>query len=282
MTIFSSKFLPLWAIFYFKDDTMRVAILQLDLVWEDKAANLAQIDAELAALQQPIDWVVLPEMFTTGFSMNAAALAEPTDLQKSPTLKAMHKWAQRYRAVVFGSMIAMENGQYYNRMMVVSPNGDQLFYDKINLFGLGNETAHYTAGKQRIFLQHAEWIATPLICYDLRFPEVARNAKINGKPLYDALIYVANWPATRAEHWRTLLRARAIENQAYCIGVNRVGTDGNGLTYSGDSAVIDPLGNTVAEITGKSGTLVVEISKSHLDMVREKLPFLKFSHTTEL
>jgi predicted amidohydrolase len=252
---------------------MKIAILQADLVWENKAANRAYLDAELHKITEKVDIVVLPEMFTTGFSMNAAAFAENTsenEGKNSETLTQMRVWAAHLNALVIGSFIVGENGHFYNRLFAVEPNGAYQKYDKRHLFGMGAEDENYTAGSEKLILEWRGWRIMPLICYDLRFPVWSRNTMD-----YDILIYIANWPERRALHWQSLLRARAIENQAYTIGVNRIGFDGSGLWHSGDSAIIDPVGDYIFEIKNGAATHITNLEKSHLEEIRTRLPFLK-------
>jgi predicted amidohydrolase len=252
---------------------MKIALVQADLVWENKAANLAYFDAELRKITEKVDIIVLPEMFTTGFSMNAAAFAENTrenDGKNSETLTLMRTWATHLDALVIASFIVSENGHFYNRLFAVEPNGVFQKYDKRHLFGMGAEDKNYTAGSEKLILNWRGWRIMPLICYDLRFPVWSRNTMD-----YDILIYIANWPERRALHWQTLLRARAIENQAYTIGVNRIGFDGAGLWHSGDSALIDSAGDYIFEIKNGAATHIASLEKTNLEAIRTRLPFLK-------
>ena len=247
---------------------MNVTILQISLVWEDAIANRNRIADYLAQhLTQPTDLIVLPEMFNTGFTMNVAACAETMEGASIVWLRAL---AQQYDAAVVGSLIIAENGKYYNRLIFMLPNGTHYQYDKRHLFGLAGETVHFTAGTQPLLVSWREWRIMPLVCYDLRFPTWSRNTTD-----YDLLLYIANWPARRAAHWQTLLRARAIENQAYTLGVNVVGTDGNGLYYAGDSAVITPLGDTVMQISNGTSLYQTTLSRNLLTETRQQLPFLQ-------
>jgi omega-amidase len=252
---------------------MKIVLVQTDLVWENKAANIAHIDAELLKIQETVDMVVLPEMFTTGFSMNAVAFAENVTEnagENSPALTAMRSWSARLNALVIGSIIATDGTLFYNRLLAVQPDGSFQMYDKRHLFGMANEQETYTAGTEKLLVEWRDWRIMPLVCYDLRFPVWSRNTSD-----YDILIYIANWPARRALHWQTLLRARAIENQAYTIGVNRIGTDASGLWHSGDSAVIDPAGDYLFEIKNGAATQIITLDKNHLTDIKTRLPFLK-------
>jgi omega-amidase len=260
--------------------TMNIALIQADLVWENKTANLAYFEAEITHIVaqskktgKKIDVLVLPEMFTTGFSMQPAPFAENvTDNmgENSPTLQAMRAWSVRLDALVIGSIMATENGKFYNRLLAVQPNGAFQYYDKRHLFAYANEDKHYTAGTEKLLIEWRGWRIMPLVCYDLRFPVWSRNTTD-----YDVLIYIANWPRPRALHWKTLLCARAIENQAYTIGVNRTGTDANNLQYMGNSAVINVDGTYVLELQDEKTTEIVHLDKDALMTFRKNLPFLK-------
>jgi omega-amidase len=246
---------------------MRLTILQTSLHWENADANRNLLAEKLAPLHGATDLVVLPEMFTTGFSMNAAALAEPMD---GPTVDWLQRQAAQLGAAVTGSFICRENGVCYNRLVWVFPDGRVQTYDKHHLFALAGEDRHYGAGARQLDVEWQGWNIRPLICYDLRFPEWARN---HGAA-YDVLIYVANWPARRAHHWRALLAARAIENQCYVAGVNIVGTDGAGLDYTGDSSLIDYAGNVLCQLSGQEGWFTGVLSYEALAAYRRQLPFL--------
>lgn len=252
---------------------MKIALLQANLFWEDKAANLTYFDAEIQKITEKVDIIVLPEMFTTGFTMNAAAFAEnisENDGKNSETLTFLRKWATQFDALLIASCIVTENNHFYNRLLAVKPDNTFEKYDKRHLFGMGAEDKTYTAGSEKLVLDWRGWRIMPLVCYDLRFPVWSWNTTD-----YDILIYIANWPERRAQHWKTLLRARAIENQAYTIGVNRIGFDAAGLWHSGDSAVIDPVGDTIFEIQNGAATHIANLEKTHLQEVRTRLPFLK-------
>jgi omega-amidase len=247
---------------------MKTTIIQSNLLWEDKKCNLAAFDIKLLQLKEgETDLVILPEMFTTGFSMKPSEFAEKTDSQ---TLAWMRMHAARLDAVITGSFIAEENGMYYNRLLWVQPDGEFTKYDKRHLFGLAGEDNHYTAGNEQVIIDWRGWKVMLLVCYDLRFPVWSRNTVD-----YDLLLYVANWPERRAVHWRALLTARAIENQCFCIGVNRVGNDGNEIYHSGDSSVISPLGEILFHIAHEETLFTIELQKADIENLREKLPFLR-------
>lgn len=218
--------------------------------------------------------VLLPEMFTTGFSMNAPALAE--DMSGS-TVRWMKKMAKESNKVIAGSMIALDRGKYYNRFIWMNPDGSFEFYDKKHLFRMANEDASYSSGSNQLIIQYKGWKIRPLICYDLRFPVWSRNKNDRKgstlSPNYDVLLFVANWPEVRVSAWDVLLRARAMENQAYCIGVNRIGTDGTGKDYIGHSAAIDPKGNyLIKPLHMTEGVYTVSLDKDSLEEYRSKFP----------
>ncbi|EJF11524.1 amidohydrolase [Pontibacter sp. BAB1700] len=214
---------------------LRVTIIQTSLHWQDAAANRSMFSEKLALVAPDTDLVVLPEMFTTGFSMDASGLAEETE---GPTLEWMKEEAAKHEAVLTGSVIVREGEQYFNRLYWVRPDGTYEHYNKRHLFRMAKEHHTYTPGQEKLLVELRGWKICPLVCYDLRFPVWSRNVGSE----YDLLLYVANWPKPRANAWSILLQARAIENLSYVVGVNRVGTDGNGHPYSGDSAIIHPKG----------------------------------------
>lgn len=217
---------------------LTVTLVQSKLEWEDPIANRAAMEKHLTPLAGRTDLVVLPEMFTTGFTMNAAPLAETMAGDSVAWISAM---AGRLGAAVTGSLIIREDGRYYNRLIWAAPDGSRRHYDKRHLFRMAEEDAVYAPGTRLLTVELYGWRIRPFVCYDLRFPIWSRNLG----PAYDLAIFVANWPARRAAHWKTLLAARAIENQCYVVGVNRVGTDGNGIDYTGDSTALDPLGRVL-------------------------------------
>lgn len=249
-------------------EKLTLALLQEDLEWERPEVNQQKFEDKIAQLSAEVDLIVLPEMFTTGFSMNAENLAEP---DKGPSFEWMQKMAQQKDAAVTGSIITKDGGNFYNRLYFVFPDGDSKKYDKRHTFTLAKENETYASGKDRLIVEFKGWKICPLVCYDLRFPVWSRNTED-----YDLLIYVANWPAARVTAWDTLLKARAIENMSYCVGLNRVGRDGKELDYLGHSAVYDSLGKPVSKNTlEKVFFEEVTISKDHLSETRSSLKFLQ-------
>ncbi len=252
---------------------LHITTIQANLAWEDKETNLRYFTEKIRHIVGKKELVVLPEMFTTGFSMRPEALAETMD---GPTVSWMRDMAREQRIILAGSLIIEENGQYYNRLLWMLPTGDYGYYDKRHLFALGGEHLHYTAGQKRLITSVKGWRVNLLVCYDLRFPVWARQQPAAaGEAEYDLLICVANWPVMRAAAWKTLLQARAIENQCYVVGVNRVGTDANGLYHSGDTMVVDPLGAVLYQMADEEAVQTTVIDKAPLLALREKLPFLK-------
>lgn len=252
---------------------LKITLVQADLFWEEKEKNLGHISEMLSDVHET-NLIVLPEMFSTGFSMSAKQLAES---MQGNSITWMKETAQKKHAVVTGSLIIEEDKKYFNRLVWMQPDGDYLFYDKRHLFSLGDEHKHYTAGEKRIFPEIQDWKMLPLICYDLRFPVWSRQSSPfteMGNHPYDVLIYVANWPEKRSYAWKHLLIARAIENQCYVVGVNRVGTDGNGFHHSGNSCVINAMGEILFEKEKAECEQTITLSKQELLTTRRKLPFL--------
>lgn len=248
-------------------ESLQVAVLQLDLVWENPAANRAKMDEFLLKLPEETDIVFLPEMFSSGFTLNVSEMAEPMD---GETIRWMKLRCSQYQLALCGSLIILENGQYFNRLVFVEPSGDVQFSDKRHLFTMCGEESHFFHGKERLIITYKGWRICPLICYDLRFPVWARN-----RNEYDILIYSASWPENRSLVWNTLLRARAIENQAYVVGANRVGVDGNLISYSGNSQLIGPKGNILAETDDNLEAIISgEFSYSELLRFRSDFPVL--------
>ena len=250
------------------ENDLSVTLVQLDLSWEQPAQNIANIEALLEKETLQTDLIVLPEMFTTGFTMQAAAFAET--MQSSQTLTWLATCAKKHDAAVVGSFIVTENENFYNRLIFMRPDGTYEKYDKRHLFAKANEDKHYTQGTEKLVVTWRGWRMMPLICYDLRFPVWSRNTMD-----YDLLIYIANWPQRRHSHWRSLLVARAIENQCYTIGVNRVGNDNTDLYHLGGSAVIDPYGERDVEINFVPHVVQTNLSANYLIKTRTELPFLK-------
>jgi predicted amidohydrolase len=251
---------------------LSISMVQTRLFWQSPSENLEWLEGRLELITGKTDIIVLPEMFTTGFSMISIQYAETMD---GSAMNWMHKMAEKKNAVLVGSMMMKEEGKFYNRLIWMHPDGRFELYDKRHLFRMGNEHEHYSAGNSRIVFQLNEWKICPLICYDLRFPVWSRNRLANNEFDYDVLIYVANWPERRSHHWKTLLQARAIENQCFVVGVNRVGNDGNGLYHSGDSMVIDPLGQILYHQSKEEDIHTTILEKNQLDEVRTRLPFWK-------
>lgn len=250
---------------------MRITLLQPDLHWHDPVANRAGLEERIFSLPEPTDLIVLPEMFTTGFTMDARAVAEPMHLTTFRWLKQM---AAQTNAVVTGSYVVQEGGKYYNRMIWMQPDGQFDQYDKRHLFRMAGEDKIYTAGTRRIIKEWKGWRICPLICYDLRFPVWSRNlgnvSNVPPEPAYDLLLYVANWPAARRNAWNVLLQARAIENLCYVVGVNRVGEDGH--PYAGDSAIIDPKGDVLFRQADAEVVYQQTLSLDELRAFRERFP----------
>ncbi len=244
---------------------LKIAAIQSELYWEDIIANLAHFEEKIAQITTEPDLIILPEMFNTGFSMNSKTLAEPMNFT---TFKWMKMMAQKTQAVIVGSYIVIEKNEYYNRAIWMRPNSSFETYDKRHLFRMGGENEYFSAGKSRLIVELNGWKISPLICYDLRFPVWSRNKNNE----YDLLIYMANWPQPRAQVWSNLLVARALENQSFVVGLNRIGTDGMGLAYSGDSVIVDFKGNILTEKQHSEAILFAEISKNDLLDFRAKFP----------
>jgi omega-amidase len=249
-------------------EDLKVTLVQYDIFWEDIDRNLQYLEGKLSELEGDTDLIVLPEMFATGFSMNAERLAEP---MHGKTMKWMQEVARQKQCVVTGSIIIKENNRFYNRLIWMRPDGTFGQYDKRHLFAMGKEHDHYTSGEKRITVELKGWRIAPFICYDLRFPVWLRNINFE----YDLLLLVANWPERRISHWRTLINARAIENQAYVVAVNRIGNDGNEIYHSGDSLVVDAMGNELYHKKGAEDIETVNLSADELLKTRNSLPFLK-------
>jgi predicted amidohydrolase len=244
---------------------LRVTLIQTELAWENIPANLAHFDRILADVSGDTDLIILPEMFTTGFTMNAAAVAEKMD---GSAVKWLKKTTQMRKVDILGSLVISENGAYFNRLIWATPKGEIRTYDKRHLFRMLGEDQVYRAGETALVGKLKGWRIKPFICYDLRFPVWSRNCGNH----YDLAIYIANWPAKRAQHWKTLLQARAIENQCYVIGVNRVGSDANGLTYSGDSAVMDPQGHILFHQAHQACAHSARLYYDALEVYRKEFP----------
>jgi omega-amidase len=252
--------------------SLTFTIIQTDLTWEDRKRNLDNIAQKVKAVKEKTEIVVLPEMFSTGFSMNPSLLAESMD---GPTISWMKELAASQRIILTGSIIIKEHENFYNRLIWMLPNGQYGLYDKRHRFAFAGEDEEYAAGSKRLIASVKGWKVNLMVCYDLRFPVWSRQGTTEDlQPEYDVLVYVANWPEKRIHAWKTLLQARAIENQCYVIGVNRVGEDGKHIRYSGDSMVIDPLGEILYQKTAEEDIHTITLEKEKLEDIRKKFPFL--------
>jgi predicted amidohydrolase len=252
--------------------TLTITTIQTNLHWEDKAANLQMLEEKINSIKEKTEIVVLPEMFTTGFSMKPKELAETME---GETVQWMKRIAAAKKIILTGSVIIEDAGNYYNRLIWMLPNGQYGYYDKRHLFAYAEEDKNYSAGSKRLIASVKGWKINLLVCYDLRFPVWARQQSQPEGAEYDVLIYVANWPERRIHAWKTLLQARAIENQCFVIGVNRVGADANDIQYSGESMIADPMGEVLYTKKDAEDVFTITLEKSKLENVREKLPFLK-------
>lgn len=253
---------------------LKIALLQTDQKWEDKIANLEHFEKQISLISEEVDIILLPEMFHTSFSMNAPEYYET--MENSLGLDFLKKISKEKNCALYTSLIIKEENLYRNRGVFVEPNGNVRYYDKRKSFGLAGEDKVYTNGTKETIITFRGWNIQLQICYDLRFPEIIRN-RINqdGHIAYDLILYIANWPEKRISHWKTLLAARAIENQCFVAGVNRIGTDGKGLFYSGNSLFSDPMGSTISAAPGEDKYLFTNISSTVLQETRKNLPFLK-------
>jgi predicted amidohydrolase len=267
--------------------TLTCTLIQTKLFWEDAVANRKMFEEKINSIKEKTEIVVLPEMFSTGFSMQPEKLAETMN---GETVEWMKRIASNKKIILTGSLmikapspLERAGGEaFFNRLIWMLPNGNYGCYDKRHLFAYGDEHTHYTAGEKRCIASVKGWKINLQICYDLRFPVWSRQTpplhperRPGGEAEYDLLIYVANWPVRRSIAWKTLLQARAIENQCYVIGVNRVGDDGNKVYHSGDSMVIDPLGEILYHKKDEEDIFTITLDKDHLETIRTKLPFLK-------
>jgi omega-amidase len=250
---------------------LKIALVQSELAWEDPDANRDHFERALEDLPRDVDLVLLPEMFSTGFSMNAEALAEPVGGDTQSWLKAL---AKEHDAAVAGSLPIRDGDAIYNRLLFVAPNGEYQHYDKHHLFTMSGEHKYYAPGVDRLVVNWRGWRICPMVCYDLRFPVWLRNRPVGDPGHYDLIAVLANWPDKRAHHWRALLLARAIENQACCVGLNRVGSDGNGLHYSGDSLAYAADGKLILDCQHRPGVFTTTLERAPLDTYRDKFPLL--------
>ncbi|MBK0403403.1 amidohydrolase [Adhaeribacter sp. BT258] len=255
---------------------LTVTLIQTELCWENPAENRRILSQKIAEIASPTDLIVLPEMFTTGFSMQTEKLAEK---MTGPTVKWLLEMAKLKNAAICGSIIIEEENRYYNRLLWAQPDGQLFTYDKRHLFRMAHENGSFSAGKSKLIVHWRGWNICPLVCYDLRFPVFSRWTK---QASYDLLLYVANWPEKRAAAWKTLLPARAIENLSYCLGVNRVGKDENGILYSGDSVICDPQGATFFLPSHTEAVHTQILSAAALESFRQRFPAFEDADAFEL
>ncbi|MBN3582585.1 amidohydrolase [Algoriphagus aestuarii] len=248
---------------------LSIALVQTDLYWKDKTANLAMLEEKIWELTEKVDLIILPEMFPTGFSMEAAELAEPMNLGICKWMKQM---ASQTQAVITGSAIIKDEGMFYNRLLWVTPEGEISHYDKRHLFRMAKEEETYSPGQRLPVFDLKGWKICPQVCYDLRFPVFSRNSWKNGEAAYDFLFYVASWPAARTSAWDALLPARAIENLCYVAGVNRIGRDGNEIEYIGHSSAFDFKGVQIANAGEEGKTVLFTLNAEYLESYRAKFP----------
>lgn len=253
---------------------MKVALIQSSLVWENPKANRTHFEDKINALTEAVNLIVLPEMFSTGFTMNPSDLAES---MQGETVQWMQTLAKAKNVAITGSLVIEESGNFYNRMLFVYPSGETLYYDKKHLFTLSGEDKVYTAGDKKIIVDYLGWKICPLVCYDLRFPVFSRNTND-----YDLLLYVASWPEKRIKAWNTLLKARAIENMSYVVGVNRIGVDGNQHPYNGHSQVIDFLGDYLVAPQETENFFVLTLDREKMLSARKSFGFLNDRDAFEL
>ena len=246
---------------------MKIALIQTSLSWESPMENRSHLAQKITGFMEDVDLIVLPEMFSSGFTMNPKTVAET---MQGETVSWLQHLAKAKNCAITGSLVIEENGNYYNRLVFVFPNGDIETYDKRHLFTLAGEHQFYTAGVDKLIVNYKGFKICPLVCYDLRFPVFSRNAEN-----YDVLIYVANWPKPRINAWDILLKARAVENMCYTVGVNRIGTDYNNHEYVGHSQVVDFLGEYVLESQKADSVFIVELDKAKIMETRSKLAFLE-------
>ena len=261
-------------IIFNKNSTMIVALIQTCLVWENAIENRSHLAQKITGFMEDVDLIVLSEMFSTGFTMHPKGVAETME---GETVAWLQHLAKAKNCAITGSLIIKENGNYYNRLVFVFPDGKIEHYDKRHLFSLAGENNEFTAGNDKLIVDYKGWKICPLICYDLRFPVFSRNTDN-----YDLLIYVANWPKARANAWNSLLQARAIENMSYTIGLNRIGKDESKNSYSGDSQIVDCIGNFTLEPQQCDEVYIVKLDKKAQDRNRKKFDFLNDADTFEL
>lgn len=246
---------------------MKTALIQTDIIWENPAENRSVLEAKINSITNDIDLLILPEMFTSGFTMNPSSVAET---MQGTTIFWLKNIAKAKNCAITGSLVITENKNFYNRMVFVFPDGEIQYYDKKHLFTLAGEDKVYTSGTEKVLVNYNNWKICLQVCYDLRFPVFSRNTEN-----YDLLIYVASWPKVRTNAWDILLKARAVENISYVIGVNRIGTDNNNFEYIGHSQIIDELGNFIIKPTENEGVFIADLEKNKMIETRKKLNFLE-------
>jgi predicted amidohydrolase len=256
-------------------DNLRISLVQSNIIWEDIDGNISHAGDLLRRLQGKTDLAVLPEMFSTGFTLFPEYLAE-TDAGK--TIPAIKRYAREFDFALAGSFIAAENGKFYNRAFFITPSGEEYYYDKRHLFSISGEDKHYSGGVKRLTVAYKNWKICLMVCYDLRFPVWCRNVE-NG---YDILVFVASWPHSRKTAWEALLKARAIENLCYAVGVNRTGSDGNQITYTGGTYVFSPKGELLLDLGTEEKTDSLELDRKELDRIRTKFPVWKDADLFEI
>jgi predicted amidohydrolase len=249
--------------------SLHVCLFQANIRWKAVKENLMHYEQCLEQIADKPDLLIFPEMFNTGFAVDTIQLAETIDGESVGFLRYC---AKKYRTAVTASLALKENGKFYNSLLWIMPDGEIYRYDKRHLFRMASEEHLFSQGQERLLVNYKGWIFLPLICYDLRFPIWSRNVRKSNEFLYDCLLYIANWPSSRMQVFKTLLSARAIENQSYAIGVNRVGEDGNGLLYSGNSQVINPFGIIMSEAASKEEIISVTLNKEDLVKYRMQFP----------
>jgi predicted amidohydrolase len=254
--------------------SLTITLIQTNLFWENKKANLEMLQQKIESIKEKTEVVILPEMFSTGFSMKPELLAET---MKGETMQWMQRIASKKKIILTGSIIIEQEGKYFNRLIWMLPTGDYGFYDKRHLFAYADENSHYAKGNKKLIASVKGWKIQLQICYDLRFPVWARQEPGNLDSQYDLLIYIANWPEKRNRAWNVLLQARAIENQCFVAGVNRVGKDGNRIFYSGDSSLIDPMGKIIYQKNNNEDIFTYTLKKETITEYRKQFPFWKES-----
>jgi omega-amidase len=253
---------------------MKIALIQSDLYWEEASKNRNNFESKINQIDSDVNLIVLPEMFSTGFTMNALAVAET---MQGETVLWMQSIARQKNCAITGSLVITENNQFYNRMLFIFPSGEIQFYNKRHLFTLAGEDQTYIAGTEKVIVEYLDWKICLQVCYDLRFPAFARNIEN-----YDLLLYIASWPKVRTNAWDILLQARAVENLSYVVGVNRIGLDANNYEYIGHSQAVDFLGHYLLEPQETEAVFVIELDKNIMLETRKKLDFLSDKDVFEI